>query len=374
VKKENPKTTKQSMKQKHQTYQTALAAVALLAATTMAHAYDAPAGGWGYIYDGSGGAAGSGGTAFDSLDGTWNHSGATGPGDSDNWDGSAIGGTLGPGNAPGGVQTGTDGSVNFLRIQDPGSPTAYAGSNNRTIAFGHNLSGVVNDSFLNTGVTLSFRARVPKTGMDDLLNGAAPITYPTTTGDGYGNFGNGLGAFYVKNSSGASGDGGVRPGAIGFSLATSFDTWNTTNSGPGLMMNNLNGDVLLNNVDSGEAGKVNMLPVTDPTVWNEFWITIVANDATPGNGTHTVSIWANGATDPVLFNVTGGNNNQDYQQMASMGMALANNTLSGAMDVDYFAVKDGVYAPMSVPEPTVMSFMGLGLLALVARYGRNRRG
>ena len=58
VKKENPKTTKQSMKQKHQTYQTALAAVALLAATTMAHAYDAPAGGWGYIYDGSGGAAG----------------------------------------------------------------------------------------------------------------------------------------------------------------------------------------------------------------------------------------------------------------------------------------------------------------------------
>ena len=170
----------------------------------MAHAqyYNAPTGGWGYIYNGDLGAAGSGGAVFDSLDGTWNHSNATtGPGDSDNWDGSAIGGTLGLGNAPGGVQTGTAGSTTYLRIQDPGNPTAYASPNNRTIAFGHSLTANgFSDNFLNTGVTLSFRIRVPTTGaLDSTTVGGMTSAYPAT-GDGYATFGNGLGALYLKNN------------------------------------------------------------------------------------------------------------------------------------------------------------------------------
>lgn len=366
------------MKPKYQILTTALAAVALLATARLLGqnvVYSNPLGGWGYVYTGDAAAAGSGGTIFDSLDGSWNHSSATGPGDSDNWDGSAIGGTLGPGNAPGGVQLGIAGSTTYLRIQDPGNPVGYSAPYNNTIAFGRNLTGLVNDNFLNTGVTLSFRVRVPTDALDTRTILGSPSAYPTLTGDGYGTFGNGLGAFYVKNSSGTgpiSGDGGIRPGAIGFGLSAGGDQFPT--NGVGLVMNNLNGDVLLNRVDSGEAYvSENFLPLADATVWNEFWITILANDATVGNGTHTVSIYANGSLIPTVFNVTGGNNNQDYQQMASMGMALAHNDGSGAMDVDFFGVKDGIWTPQAAPEPTVMGLAALGALALVVRARGGRR-
>lgn len=366
------------MKPQYKIYITTVTAVALLATTRLmgqSVAYSDPLGGWGYAYTGDAAAAGSGGTFFDSLDGNWNHSSGTGPGDSDNWDGSAIGGTLGSGNAPGGVELGSAGGTTYLRMQDPGNPVGYSAPYNNTMAFGRNLTGLVNDNFLNTGVTLSFRVRVPTDALDSRTLGGSPSPYPTLTGDGYGTFGNGLGAFYVKNSSGtgpSSGDGGIRPGAIGFGLSAAGDLYPT--NGVGLVMNNRNGDVLLNNVDSGEAFVAeNFLPLADATVWNEFWITIVGNDATPGNGTHTVSIYANGSLTPTVFNVTGGNNNQDYQQMASMGMALASNQGSGAMDVDFFAVKDGIWTPQAVPEPSVMGLTALGALALLGRYRGCRR-
>jgi hypothetical protein len=385
------------MKRKYQVWMKALAAPTVLAlVTTMAHAqyYSLPGGYvWGYTYSGDAAAAGSGGTAFDSLDGTWNHSSATGPGDSDNWDGSGLGGTLGVGNAPGGVQTGTDGGVNFLRIQDPGSPSAvtYGSVNNNVIAFGRNLTGVVQDNFVDAGVTLHFRVRVPSVTLDNRDSGGTTSPYPAG-GDGYGTFGNGLGGIYVKNSSGASPDGGVGPGAIGFALGVANDDWptspGTSGNGPALYMNNLYIDSLNNRVDWGEGWNGttrrtgtgpgglyidNALPVADATQWNEFWINIAANDSTPGNGTHTVTIYANGSLTPSVFNVTGGNNNQDYQQMASMGMALAHNPGSGAMDVDYYSVMNGIWSPAEVPEPTAIVLTGLGLLALAARFRRFRR-
>jgi hypothetical protein len=378
------------MKRKYHVWMKALAAPTVLAlAITMAHAdyYTLPSGyGWGYSYTGDAAAAGSGGTVFDSLDGTWNHSSATGPGDSDNWDGSAIGGTLGPGNAPGGVQTGTDGGVNFLRIQDAGNPSTYASPNNNVIAFGRNLTGAVQNNFVDAGVTLHFRIRVPNVTLDDRNSAGTTSPYPAG-GDGYATFGNGLGALYVKNSSGTSPDGGVGPGAIGFGLGVASDNW-PTNGGAALYMNNLYIDSLNNRVDwnegwNGAARRTgtgpgglyidNRLEVADATQWNEFWINIQANDSTVGNGTHTISIYANGSLTPAVFNVTGGNNNQDYQQMASMGMALAHNDGSGAMDVDYFSVMDGIYLPAEVPEPSAIALMGLGLLALAAHARRCRR-
>jgi hypothetical protein len=386
------KTKTKRMKPKHQIQTTALAALAVLAlATTMAHAqyYGAPSGGWGYIYNGTLGAAGSGGTAFDSLDGTWNHSSASlygvGPGDSDNWDGSGLGS-----GAPGGVQTGTAGSTTYLRIQDAGNSSAFPNPNNSSIAFGHNLTANgFSDLFMNSGVTLAFRIRVPTgAGLDartSALGGTSP--YPTTIGDGYGTFGNGLGELYVKNNANSV-SGGARVGAIGFSLGSASEDWptisgntgfpNNTNGGAFLYMQNLTADVLNNQSDTGEApasgqNVANRLAVNDPTQWNEFWINIAANDATPGNGTHTVRIWKNGELTYTDFNVTAGNNNQDYQAMASMGIALAYTEGSGALDVDYFAVKEGIYAPSAIPEPSTLGLGVLGLLAMAGRFGRFRR-
>lgn len=382
------------MKMKNQVWTNTLAALTVLAlATTLAHAqyWGAPTGGWGYIYDGDYSyGAGSGGTTFDSLDGTWNHSSATGPGDSDHWDGSAIGGTLGPGNAPGGVQAGTAGSTTYLRVQDAGNPAAYADPNNSSIAFGHNLTANgFSDNFLNTGVTLAFRIRVPTgTGLDartSVLGGTA--AYPTTIGDGYGTFGNGLGEISLKNNANSV-DGGVRPGAIGFALGSASEDWptitgntgfpNNTNGGAFLYMNNLNADVLNNNVDTGEvpaSGQniANRLAIDDPTEWNEFWINIAANDGTAGNGTHTVRIWKNGEETYTDFNVTGGNNNQDYQAIASLGLGLAFSEGSGGLDLDYVAVREGIFAPTAVPEPSTLGLGLLGLLTVAARFGRFRR-
>ena len=360
------------MKKKTHLYTSALAALTVLAATTTVQAYDAPTGGWGYIYSGAF-AAGTGGNNFDSLDGTWNHSSASlfgvGPGDSDSWDGSGIGGTIGVGNAPGGVQGGTDGSTSYLRIQDAGNSAAFAAPNNSSIAFGHNLTANgFSDTFMNSGVTLAFRIRVPTgSGLDARTSAAAGTSpYPTAVGDGYGTFGNGLGELYVKNNANSV-SGGARVGAIGFSLGSVSEDWptvggntgfpNNTNGGGFLYMNNLTADTLNNQTDSGESPATgqniaNRLAVADPTAWNEFWINIAANDATPGNGTHTVTIYANGSLTPTVFNVTGGNNNQDYQAMASMGMALALTEGSGAIDVAYFAAKEGLFAPTAVPEPS----------------------
>ena len=369
----------------------ALAALPVLAlATTMAHAqyYAAPTGGWGYIYNGDLGAVGSGGTFFDSLDGTWNHSNAAnGPGDSDDWDGSGIGT-----GAPGGVQTGTAGSVNYLRIQDPGNPSSLPSPNNRIIAFGHNLTANgFSASPLNTGVTLSFRVRVPTEVLDNRTIGGVTSPYPTS-GDGYATFGNGLGALYIKNSSGTSPYGGTSPGAIGFGLgiggiSDQFPSSGSSN-GPALYMNNLYIDSLNNRVDwsEGYSGTVrrtgtgpgglyidNALPITDATVWNEFWINIQANDATPGNGTHTIRIWQNGELTFTDFNVTGGSNKADYQMMTSIGMALAHSEGSGAMDVDYYAIREGLYSPTLVPEPSAIGLAALGLLTLAARFRLYRR-
>ena len=45
----------------------------------------------------------------------------------------------------------------------------------------------------------------------------------------------------------------------------------------------------------------------DPNVWHEFWVTVRANDATAGNGTHTATIYMDGSLTGTSFNFTAGN-------------------------------------------------------------------
>ncbi len=388
------------MKRKYPIQTTALAALTVLAmATTPAHAYDAPPGGWTYIYGGDAAAYGAAvNGSWDALDGTWSHSGPTFDGcGSDAWDGSAIGGTMGPLNAPGGVQIETAGSTTYLRMQDPGlttGPTWVSGQNS-AILFGKNINSLVSDPFkILNAVTLNFRVRVPTgTGLDPLYNnGNVVAAYPTVDGDGYANVNQGLGGIGIK-ASGLGLPSARGAGAISFSLGTKNETFSmpsNTNltasaAGAALYMNNLYQDTIYNNVDWNEQGTRtsppyvhNHLDIQDATVWNDFWVTIEANDTTPEGvqGTHKVTIYANGSLVGSVFNVTAGNDNEDFGNMAAIMMGLprsgaqGENLTSGAMDVDFYAFKEGLFVP--VPEPSAMAFLGLGLLVLVARSGRRR--
>ena len=152
-----------------------------------------PSGGWGYAFSGNAAAYGT----SSSLDGTWSIS----PNDSQ-WDGSAIGS-----GAPGGVSALTDGSTDYIRMQDTGDPRAdsygYSDPSNRKLGFTHDISGVVSSvDPLNTGITLSFRARVPTTGTLDPIyaaDGSGIVSYPAV-GDGYLTHDQGKGGFSIHQA------------------------------------------------------------------------------------------------------------------------------------------------------------------------------
>src|SRR5439155_1000692 len=82
--------------------------------------------------------------------------------DSDQWDGSKVGGTLADGgNAPGGAMSITEDGVTFLRIQDTGDPriAGFTDPTNRKVYFGHNISDDGgSDNLMDDGVTLTFQA------------------------------------------------------------------------------------------------------------------------------------------------------------------------------------------------------------------------
>lgn len=320
-----------------------------------------PAGGWTYAYTGDAAAAGSGG--FTALDGTWSHDNG-----SDNWDGSAIGAPN-----PGGVTAAlVDGSSSYARLQDPGDLRGNAPlpDVNRKIFFGHDLSSE-GDAVLDNGITISFRAKIATGGVLDnayARNAGNPAGTPWPVGgDGYSISSNGRGMFGVNQKT-TTGEG--IPGRISFSLANSADLGG---SGSGLIMNDLDGNVISEAVDPGEgAGSSNLLSISDSdlTNWHEFWITI--EEDLSNTGTHKVNVYRDGLLSPSTFLVTAGYDssvsNQDYD-LSFMAMGMSNSTDKGAFDVDFFAYKAGVHAP--VPEPSALMlavFAGLGLVA-----GRARR-
>lgn len=301
--------------------------------------YPDPAGGWSYFYGADDGQdLFGGGSDFDALDGTWSHNNG-----SDQWDGSAPGGTFEAGsNAPGGAKIYQEGNVSFLRIQDTGDPRDYgfADPGNRKVYFGHDISqhGAA-DNALDQGVTITFRARIPipsKTTapLDPLhrdgQNAAGPKPYPAT-GDGYVTSDGGKGNFVIKQQAG---------GAFAFSLAVADDQGGGDPNGPkagftGLTMNEFSGNVISGNVNFGQGTGTNVLAL-DPTEWHEFWI-VLRKD--PANiGTHEALIYVDGSTEARFFKITAGNGD-DYGGIGYLAMGSTATPQNSALDVDFFAMK-----------------------------------
>jgi hypothetical protein len=279
---------------------------------------------WTYTFTGDAAASGPA-NSFDSLDGSWDHNNG-----SDHWDGSAIGA-----GTPGGVST-LDG---FLRLQDPGDPRDYAmpDASNRNLYFGHSITneiGAAGDAILDTGVTVSFRARVPTAPPLDNLHpdGGAGIAAWPAGGDGYLGHSGGKANFGIRQLTGDK--------IISFSLALASDSA-FLGGKSGLVLNSLNGTSPSGTVDAGEnEGTLNILEL-DPTVWHEFRITIEPDVS--ATGTHLVKVYLDRSPVSSNFIVTAGNGN-DYND-SYIALGLGSTAQSGAFDVDYFSYKPGISAP-----------------------------
>ncbi|HEY3391547.1 MAG TPA: hypothetical protein VGK58_02485 [Lacipirellulaceae bacterium] len=326
-------------------------------------AYDDPTGGWTYAYLGAAAAPGSlGAPGFDALDGTWDRENG-----SDSWDGSALGGTFAAGNAPGGISALTQGGTDFIRLQDTGNPTAAPTSipdpSNRRAYLGHNIAndvGVTNpDTIVSDGVTLTFRARVATaaTGIIDPMFTAATgaenfgVAHGTpwpAEGNGWLGHDGGKGNFGIRESS-ANGD-AARPGrgVISFNLPLASDlrSDNATPFGTtGLTMNSLNGTAPSGTVDPFQnEGTINVLPFADLTAFHEFWITIQPDQS--GGGTHRVEVFLDGSETANVFHITSGTGN-DYGSpaLSYLAMGVGGTPQMGAIDVDFFAYKQGIHLP-----------------------------
>ena len=294
-----------------------------------------PVGGWTYVYTGDDDTAGPAGN-FDSLDGTWDHDNG-----SDQWDGSAIGQ-----GRPGGASALTEGDVGFLRLQDTGDPRDHGmgdPGSNRKVFFGHSATsdiGDVADTWLDTGVTISFRARVATTPpLDDLHpDGGGAVSPWPAEGDGYLTHDGGKGNFGVRQPDGDM--------LISFALA--LDSDDDEISSNGLVMPKLNGSSPTSDVDlqDDDDGEINILEVADMTTWHEFWIVIQAD--TSETGTHVVTVYMDGELTPHEFIVTAGGGN-DYDD-AYVAMEVGATPQTGAIDIDFFAYKEGIVLPPGALE------------------------
>ena len=347
-------------------------AIALLSAAgaRAAIAFPDPPGGWSYIYNGNQLIVGLPNSGLTSLDGTWGHD------SSDQWDGSEIGGTFstgdfGVGNAPGGLSLVTNlAGTNFLRLQDPGDPTGYGypDPNNRKLFFGHDIGSDIDptkaQTVMDTGVTLTFRARIPtlaKAGgpLDPLMpagqtNGIQP--YPTS-GDGYLTSDGGKGSFTIHQA----GSGLESPaGGIAFCLTQTNDATSGDPSAPqagvaGLTFNEFNGNVPVHNVSFGDGRKTEVVAF-DPTEWHEFYV-VLRKD--PDNfGTHEVFIFVDGNLRANVFKTTSGTGADTFSTSAYIAMGGSATPQSWALDVDWFGYKDEtVFPPGAQLPPVIFGFV-----------------
>jgi hypothetical protein len=305
---------------------------------------------------------------YGNLDGTWTHSNA-----SDSFDGSEIGGALsndggyGVKNAPGGASLVTANDVTFLRLQDPGRPDrfGYTDPSNRKVYFGHNIGSDMDPpkalTIMRSGVTLTFRARIPtlaKAGppLDELYRDLTPYTvrpYPEN-GDGYVTSDGGKGNFVIREG----GNGADVPAAA---IAFSFTQTNDTTGGAltpvagfaGLTFNEFNGNTPSGNVNFGQGSKTNVVAF-DPTEWHELYIVI--RDDPADIGTHEAFIFLDGNLRPVVYKITGGTGADMSDSFLAMGGSASGQ--NWALDVDWFGYKDDqVFPPGALLPPSIFGFV-----------------
>jgi uncharacterized repeat protein (TIGR01451 family) len=318
-------------------------------------AYAEPIGGWGYIYDGATDSYGVASTPVgnSALDGNWTHGNG-----SDSWaqETTLVADRPGAGNGlAGGVGSVSEadaaspgGLVTFLRMVD-GITAGSTSTDNRRFYFMKDLSTVpgYTPTFMNSGITITFRARlVPDAALEGALTAA-------NKGGMVGADGKGMFGFRQ-----ASGD-----QIVTFSLHTATEDGAPTPafSAAGLTLNKNVGDAPSAVVGNPSSAAVphNDLAL-DPNPWHEFWITVRANDATPGNGTHTATIYMDGSQTPAgVFNFTAGNGDEgtsttpvitDYLELGQNFTPLA-----GAFDTDFYGVRMGAVAPGGFNDPVAIA-------------------
>ena len=305
-----------------------------------------PPGGWSYLFGGDQLQVGEAGSGFSSLDGTWSHDNG-----SDEWDGSPIGGALGPTNRPGGISLINEGGLQYIRIQDTGDPRDYGFTDpgtNRKLYLGHSMTADgAADAQMDDGITLTFRARIPTSGVLDPLHrdgqqAGGTKTYPAD-GDGYVTSDSGKGNFVLKQASG---------GAIAFSFTTtadnpSGDPADRPANFKGLTMNEFAGNTISANVNFGQGTGTNVIAF-DPTQWHELWIVLKKD---PANiGTHQAFIYVDGSLTPKAFKVTAGTGD-DYGGISYLAIGSTATPQNSALDVDFVGFKLGAHCPPGFAEP-----------------------
>jgi hypothetical protein len=327
-------------------------------------AYNAPDGGWTYVYEGNELLAIEG-PPEQMLDGTFENNG--------DWDLTAPQDPLG---IVGGCALIQETGLDYLRIQDAGRPSDHGlEDKNRKQSFTHVMSqeGITPaDLILDAGLTLAFRLKVPlddgsgpldQLYMPDLkwaVSGTPDVLPYPAEGDGYG-MGEGAGMVSVNQGLGA--------GMIGFSLMTTFDNVLVADQGEGLYLNSLYGPALEARPEKfrnswelvDPQGVANNVVLCNPREWNEFWVQIVKDGTS--TGTHVVKIWKNGdVASPEEFIVTG--STKSHKDDPYLWLGFINSDDEGAMDLDYVAYKSGLVDPVAAGGGTGtfdMSFAGTQL-------------
>ena len=281
-----------------------------------------PVEGWDYAFNGD----------VDPLSVEWNHDNG-----SDAWDASDL-----ESGAPGGAAILNENGDDFLRLQDPGDPRSHGfgdPGSNRKVYFTKDLTGILSDNYspLVDGITLNFRARVPVQDnilpLDDAHPAGGNISKWAASGDGYAIHDGGKGTFGIRDS--LSGQ------LISFTISTDPGPGADYSEGIGLSMNKLNGENPSNEVDATDgSGETNLLPI-EPLNWNDFWITIEAD--TSGSGTHRADIYMNGSSTPSSYFLTAGTGSDAGTTYMAMGLGAT--PQSGAVDIDFFNIKEGIHVP-----------------------------
>lgn len=378
------------------------------------------------------------------LDGTFRHD------QGDKWDGTAPGDTLSDpnysaspavsltgrqGTSPGGAGRFLEGNTDYIRIQDAGNPEVHGWiqgltdpnlavplgctgdcyptegleppaepiNTNRRVYFGHDITQDFdpNDPLTNelimtsTGVTVSFRVRIPNSGpLDDVyseVDGDDPDSDPDVI-PWFQDAPNGRGKAMTNNRGMINivqNDPTNVDTLVGFSLVTSSDIKEFCELNPGgslctdtdpnnpvggLIMNNLNGNAPSDFIDSTSGGSLNILEIPDNELneWNEFWITLENNGGLDGN--IEVNVYRNGSTSPQTFQVTlAAGNNASYAQEDNpfLEFGVSDNADHGSFDMDYISYKIGKHIPVAalsaaavVPEPSSLAFVAVGACGL----------